>query len=150
MANSSADPKSVLSPNDSPPEIKHVDDMEWEVTRFGTNSKFLFHPTEERPTEPCAGVLRYDAGASFRLHRHDFAQVWYVIEGELQYGDQTMRAGNIIYHPDSHYEHPMHTENGCSILFVQYQGHTTGAAPIYDGRMNLTKAQADAEQDLKR
>jgi mannose-6-phosphate isomerase-like protein (cupin superfamily) len=69
----------------NPPEFKHAEDMEWEMGRFGNVNKFLFHPRPERPTEPNAGFLKYAPGASFPLHRHDFAQVWYIIEGELTF-----------------------------------------------------------------
>jgi quercetin dioxygenase-like cupin family protein len=41
----------------------------------------VFHPTTDDPTAPNAGVLTYSAGSGFPLHKHDFAQVWYVIEG---------------------------------------------------------------------
>ena len=58
-----------------PPEFKHAADLEWEMGRFGNVTKFLFHPRLERPTEPNAGFLKYPPGASFPLHRHDFAQV---------------------------------------------------------------------------
>ena len=39
-------------------------------------------------------------------------------------------------------------ETGCTILFMQYPGPTTGAAPLYEGRMNLKKAESEAEYDL--
>ena len=68
-----------------PPEFKSAPDMEWEMGRFGNVTKFLFHPRPERPTEPNAGFLKYAPGASFPLHRHDFAQVWYIIEGEFSF-----------------------------------------------------------------
>ena len=57
------------------PEFKHAADMEWEMGRFGNVTKFLFHPRLEHPTEPNAGFLKYAPGASFPLHRHDFAQM---------------------------------------------------------------------------
>src|SRR3954465_13506109 len=66
------------SATDNPPEFKHAADMEWEIGRFGNVTKFLFHPRLERPTEPNAGFLKYAPGASFPLHRHDFAQIWYI------------------------------------------------------------------------
>jgi hypothetical protein len=69
----------------NPPEFKHAADMEWEMGRFGNVTKFLFHPRPERPTEPNAGFLKYAPGASFPLHRHDFAQIWHIIEGEFTF-----------------------------------------------------------------
>ena len=76
----------------NPPEFKHAEDMEWEMGRFGNVTKFLFHPRPERPTEPNAGFLKYAPGASFPLHRHDFAQVWYIIEGEFTFAGKLSTA----------------------------------------------------------
>ena len=41
---------------------------------------------------------------------------------------------------DPHFENEMRTETGGTVLFVQYPGPTTGARPIYEGRMNLKAA----------
>jgi hypothetical protein len=133
----------------SPPEFKHVDDMDWEMGRFGNVTKFLFHPRPGRPTEPNAGFLKYAPGASFPLHRHDFAQIWYIIEGEFSFGGKTYGPGTVAYMPDPHFEYEMKTETGGTILFVQYQGPTTGAPPLYDGRMNLAAPEALADHDLE-
>jgi hypothetical protein len=81
--------------------------------------------------------LKYAPGASFPLHRHDFAQVWYIIEGEFTFAGKLYGPGTIAYMADPHFEHEMHTATGGTIFFVQYPGPTTGAPPIYDGRMNL-------------
>ncbi len=45
------------------PEFKHPDEMDWEMGRFRNVTKFLFHPTPERPTTPNVGFLRYEPGA---------------------------------------------------------------------------------------
>jgi hypothetical protein len=148
----------------NPPEFKHAEDMEWEMGRFGNVTKFLFHPRPERPTEPNAGFLKYAPGASFPLHRHDFAQIWYIIDGEFTFGGKLCGPGTIAYMPDPHFEHEMLTATGgdnllCAISgsfvqisgsFMQYPGPTTGAPAIYDGRMNLKEAPPLAQQDLER
>ena len=105
----------------NPPEFKHAEDMEWEMGRFGNVTKFLFHPRPERPTEPNAGFLKYAPGASFPLHRHDFAQVWYIIEGEFTFAGKLYGPGTIAYMADPHFEHEMHTATGGTIFFVQYR-----------------------------
>lgn len=132
-----------------PPEFKHPEEMEWEMGRFGNVTKFLFHPRPERPTEPNAGFLKYAPGASFPMHRHDFAQVWYIVEGEFTFGGKTCGPGTVAYMPDPHVEHEMHTETGGMILFVQYPGATTGSRPLYEGRMNLKRPETAEEQDLE-
>ena len=77
------------------PQFRHPDDMAWEMGRFRNATKFLFHPTPERPTTPNVGFLRYEPGAGFPLHKHDFAQIWYVIEGEFRMGKKTYGPGTL-------------------------------------------------------
>src|SRR5947207_9201102 len=79
------------------PEFRHPDDMDWEMGRFRNVTKFLFHPTPERPTVPNVGFLRYEPGAGFPLHKHDFAQIWYVIDGVFKMGERTYGPGTIVY-----------------------------------------------------
>jgi len=121
-----------------------------EMGRFANVTQMIFHPTEDRPDAPNAGVLTYEAGAGFPLHLHDFAQVWYVLDGECRFGERTLREGDMVYMEDPHFEYEMHTENGCKILFMQYPGPTTGAAPIYEGRFNQKAEPKLEEQDLER
>jgi hypothetical protein len=119
-------------------EAVHESERDWEMLRFpGQWSKMLFHPNPERPTEPNAGLVRYEPGAHHPLHRHDFAQIWYILEGEFAIDGRMYGPGTMIFHPDPHYEDELRTESGGVILYVQYQGPTTGGRPIYDGRFNV-------------
>lgn len=130
-----------------PFEAVHVNEVEWETIRWpGEWGKMLFHPRPERPTEPNAGLVRYDPGAHHPPHNHDFAQVWYVLEGEFRIGEGTYGPGTMLFHPDPHYEAPLHTETGGLMLFVQYPGPTTGGRPIYDGRFNMTERKPVSEE----
>lgn len=125
------------------PQAMHVDDLPWMVQRFpGQTCKMMFHPRPERPTEPNAGLVRYEPGAWHPVHSHDFAQVWYILEGTFRYGDKTYAPGTMIFHADPHTEPYLHTETGGVIVYVQYPGPNTGKAPIYDGRFNLDKRPA--------
>ena len=135
---------------DHAPEYKHVDEMEWEMGQFKNRTKFLFHPRLDRPTEPNAGLIRYEPGAGYPLHRHDFAQVWYILEGDMSCGGTTYGAGTFVYMPDPHFEHEMTTERGCTVVFLQYPGPTTRAPAIYDGRINLKEPESPREFDLNR
>ena len=135
--------------DDHPFEAVHQDEREWETLRFGsTESKMLFHPRPERPTEPNAGFVRYAPGASYPLHRHDFAQVWYIMEGEFTIGGRKYGPGTMIFHADPHYEDEMHTETGGVWLIVQYPGPSTGKPAIYDGRFNMEKRKPISEERL--
>jgi len=86
------------------PEFKHAADMEWEMGRFGNVTKFLFHPRPERPTEPNAGFLKYAPCATFPRHRHDFTQIWYIIDGEFTFAGKLYGPGTIAYMSDPHFK----------------------------------------------
>ena len=132
-----------------PREATHIDDREWEIIRWpGQMGKMLLHPNPDRPTEPNAGLVRYDPGSHHPLHRHDFAQVWYILEGEFEIGGKTYKPGTMIFHPDPHYEDELSTKSGGLMLFVQYQGPSTGGRPIYDERFNMTKRKAVEDERI--
>lgn len=123
-----------------PCEAVHLGEREWETIRWpGQTGKMLFHPRPERPTEPNAGVVRYEPGAHHPLHNHDFAQVWYILEGEFTIGGKLYGPGTMLFYPDPHYEDALSTETGGQMLFVQYPGPSTGGRPIYDGRFNMAE-----------
>ena len=83
-------------PQDHGPVYIHEDEMDWETLRFpGQHSKMVFHPTPDDPTHPNAGFVRYEPGAHHPRHRHDFAQVWYVLEGEFKIGARTVGPGTV-------------------------------------------------------
>ena len=135
---------------DATAEFRHIDDMPWETLRFpGQQSKMLFHPRPDRPTEPNTGFVRYEPGAHHPLHRHDFAQVWYVIEGSFKIGERSVGPGTVVFHPDPHFEADLSTETGGLMFFVQYPGPTTRKGPIYDGRFNMKERKALSEENLK-
>jgi hypothetical protein len=79
-----------------------------------------------------------------------FAQVWYILEGEMSCGGTNYGPGTFVYMPDPHFEHEMTTKQGCTVVFLQYPGPTTGGRPLYDGRMNLKKAETPEQYDLNR
>ena len=132
---------------DHGPEYRHADEMPWETLRFpGQQSKMVFHPRPERLSEPNTGFVRYEPGAYHPRHRHDFAQVWHILEGEFVIGGQKCGPGTLIFHADPHYEEELRTETGGLIFIVQYPGPTTGGRPIYDDRFNMTARKPVAEE----
>ena len=134
---------------DLPPEYRHIDEQPWETLRWpGQESKMMYHPRPERPTEPNAGLVRYEPGAHHPRHRHDFAQVWYILEGEFKIGDQLYGPGTMVFHQDPHFEEPLSTETGGLMLFVQYPGPTTSGRPIYDGRFNMKARKPVGEETV--
>jgi hypothetical protein len=121
-----------------PYEAVREQDRDWETLRWpGQFSKMLFHPRPERPTEPNAGLVRFEPGGWHPVHNHDYAQIWYILEGEFKFGDVVWGPGTMIFHPDPHVEAAGSTETGGLLLIVQYQGPTTGGGTIYEGRFNM-------------
>ena len=130
-------------------EAVHADERPWETLRFdGVQSKMLFHPRPDRPTEPNAGFVRYAPGTGYPLHRHDFAQIWYIMEGEFIVDGKTYGPGTMVFHPDPHFEAEMHTKTGGVWLIVQYPGPSTSQPAIYEGRFNMTERKPLAQERL--
>jgi len=148
MSNNTYGKEASAKGKDAAPQIRHLEDMDWELNRFDLLCKFPFHPTTEAPNVPNAGVIKFKPGSGFVRHRHDFAQVWYVISGQCQYGGEELRPGSIVFHDDPHFEHELYTEHGCEIFFMQYPGPHTRKPPLYEGRMNLAKPESAEEFDL--
>jgi len=67
--------------------------------KFGSYGVWLFHPRAEAPTDPNAGLVRYDPGSHHPFHKHDFAQVWYILEGTFTIGEATYGPGTMLYYP---------------------------------------------------
>jgi mannose-6-phosphate isomerase-like protein (cupin superfamily) len=132
------------------PVVARPDEHPGQLGRFGNITRMVFHPSDVDPTAPNAGTITYPAGTGFPLHRHDFAQLWYVLEGECQFGERVLRSGDMVFLGDPHLEHEMHTEHGCVIVFMQYPGPETGARPIYDKRFDAESQTAKADMDLTR
>ena len=94
--------------------------------------------------------MRLAPGAQHPLHRHDFAQIWYILEGDFHIGGREYGPGTMIFHPDPHYEDEFRTETGGEILIVQYPGPNTGGRPIYDDRFNLAERRPLAAERTNR
>lgn len=90
--------------------------------------------------------MRYDPGACHPLHNHDFAQVWYILEGEFEIGGKRHGPGTMLFYPDPHFEPEMKTETGGLMVLVQYPGPATGGRPIYDNRFNLKERRPVSEE----
>ena len=129
--------------------IARPQDHPGQVGRFGNITRMVIHPNEADPTAPNTGTITYPPGTGFPTHKHDFAQVWYLLDGECQYGERNLRAGDLIYHGDPHIEEEMHTVDGCTMLFVQYPGPSTGLGPVFEGRFDQRADTAEADLDLE-
>jgi hypothetical protein len=56
----------------------------------------------------------------------------------------------MLFYPDPHFEAPLRTETGGLMLFVQYQGPSTGGRPVYDDRFNLKERRPLDQENTER
>ena len=118
----------------------HEDEMAWEA--FGLPRQYsdmAVQPTPEDPIHPNSGLLRYEPGAHHHRHPHDFAQVWYVLEGDFKSGARTVGSGTVLFHANPPNEEDLSTDTRGLMFFVQCQGPTTGGRLIYDHHFNVAK-----------
>ena len=73
-----------------------------------------------------------------------------MLDGECRFEERTLKQGDLIYHGDPHEECEMHTDTGCTMVFVQYPGPNTGERPIYEGRFDKRAETDQADLDLER
>ena len=147
MTNTEEKTATELAQQRQPHKVVHVDDLEWKKIRWpGEWGKVAFHPREEDPTEPLAGITRFEAGGWFPDHAHDFAQFWYIMEGECTVNGEKVTAGSFVFHPDPHVERELKTETGVTIVFCQYPGPNTAARPIYKDRFDLDERRDVGEE----
>lgn len=129
--------------------VKHRDDLEWDNLRYeGQFTKMMFHPTQDDPTIPNAGVVKYLKGSGHPLHSHYFAQIWYILAGKFEINGVIYGEGTMVFHPDPHYEHALTTLEDGEILYVQYMGPTTRQPAIYEGRFNM-KTRRSLEEESR-
>jgi anti-sigma factor ChrR (cupin superfamily) len=63
-----------------------------------------------------AVLLRFEAGARYGAHRHPGGEEYLVLEGSLEDGGRSYRAGTYVHHPPGS-SHAPSSKEGC-LLFV--------------------------------
>lgn len=71
------------------------------------------HATNRAPTF----LLKFDAGASYPNHRHPAGEEVYVLEGEVRFGADRLKAGDYLYTPPGAM-HPVYSKTGCVMFFI--------------------------------
>ena len=103
-------------------KVVHENDIEWQKIRWpGEWGKVAFHPRADDPTEPIFGITRFDPGGHFPDHAHDFAQVWYILEGKCTVAGETIVSGSFVYHPDPHVEREFTPRTALQYCFANIQ-----------------------------
>ena len=66
---------------------------------------------------PPTFLLKFAAGASYPNHTHPGGEEVYVLEGEVRFGADHLRAGDYLYTPPGAM-HPVFSKTGCVMLFL--------------------------------
>jgi quercetin dioxygenase-like cupin family protein len=60
-------------------------------------------------------LLKFDAGATYPLHRHPAGEEVFVLEGDIKLGKDELKTGDYLYTAVNNL-HRVSTKNGCVIL----------------------------------
>ncbi len=111
--------KRPSSPTFAPSIRVNANDLPWRPTPYpGVEWKKLAF--DARPLDEGGGasavLLKFVPGATYGTHRHPAGEQYYVLEGSLEDGGQTWRAGSYVQHAPNSAHRPSSKE-GC-VLFV--------------------------------
>lgn len=94
-------------------QYAHVDDVEKVKTGQGM-TKFLI---QNAPGEGANIMIRYwGPETNIPIHSHPFAEMWYVLDGEVTFGDKTYTAGACVYIPKGVPYGPTTAPKGAALL----------------------------------
>jgi anti-sigma factor ChrR (cupin superfamily) len=82
----------------------------WEILRPGIKIKTLFEVGTYR-----VALLRYEAGASVPLHKHEGDEHIFILEGSQSDEHGTYHAGSYVFNPQGS-THSVKSEHGCLVL----------------------------------
>jgi quercetin dioxygenase-like cupin family protein len=71
---------------------------------------------DEATKRPPTFLLKFDPGASYPNHIHPAGEEVYVLEGEVRFAGDQLKAGDYLYTPPGAM-HPVYTKTGCVMLF---------------------------------
>ena len=119
-------------------KIVHIDELPVEERaprgRPGMAKRSLIMTGEDssRPDNFSFRIMHFDDSGRFSpKHRHNFAQYYYVLEGETVFGDATLSAGWLGYMPEGVFYGPQ-TGSVHSIIVLQHGGPSGQGIIGYD------------------
>ena len=90
-----------------------VDQVEKVKTGHG-QTKFLI---KNGPGEGANIMIRYwGPETDIPIHAHPYAEMWYVLEGEVDFGDTNYKAGSVVYIPKGVPYGPTRAPKGVTLL----------------------------------
>jgi quercetin dioxygenase-like cupin family protein len=103
------------------PTVVRSLELDWQpLVESGVNTKGLYvkplrydEATGRAPTF----LLKFDPGASYPNHVHPEGEEVYVLEGEVRFGADQLKAGDYLYTPPGAM-HPVFSKTGCTLFFI--------------------------------
>lgn len=94
-------------------QTAHIDEVEKVKTGFGF-TKFL---VKNKPGEGANIMIRYwGPETNVPVHSHPYDEMWYVLEGEVIFGDIVYTAGSCVYIPKNVPYGPATAPKGVALL----------------------------------
>jgi hypothetical protein len=122
----------------------HVDDVEWQETRFDDNYIKVLSFRDGVNFE----LQRFDADSYTFPHKHGFRQLRYILEGEFMVNGKRHGPGTLIDFPENEiYE--VEAPSGGIWIVVQLPGAHTGEAPTDPTGLSYGKAPSRAQIKAK-
>jgi quercetin dioxygenase-like cupin family protein len=94
-------------------QTAHVDEVEKVKTGQGM-TRFLIQ--NEKGAGPNVMIRYWGPETDIPVHAHGYAEMWYVLEGEVTFGDTTYTAGSVIYIPAHVPYGPARAPKGAALL----------------------------------
>jgi quercetin dioxygenase-like cupin family protein len=94
-------------------QTAHVDQVEKVKTGHGM-TKFLI---KNEAGEGANIMIRYwGPDTNIPIHAHPYAEMWYVLEGEVEFGDTAYSQGSVVYIPAGVPYGPTRAPKGAALL----------------------------------
>jgi len=113
-----AEPRIDLSPVDRPAGmvIRRQDERPWTDTPHPGVQLRMLHVDHAR--KQFTTLVRMAPGATYPSHAHDAPEECLVLEGDLRFGDQVLRAGDFLRTEPGYQQAEQTTEGGCLLYLT--------------------------------
>jgi mannose-6-phosphate isomerase-like protein (cupin superfamily) len=99
-----------------PAALARVPRLAWKATPFdGIHAKILF---SDPGTGNVTSLIRMRAGASYPAHHHAVDEHTFVLEGDVEFGDHRLYAGDYEVARGHSAHSPLTTRSGCVVLLI--------------------------------
>jgi quercetin dioxygenase-like cupin family protein len=101
------------------PTITKSTTLEWiPLHEEGVKTEGLYvKPLRREKGRAPTFLLKFDPGASYPNHTHPAGEEVFVLEGDVRFGPNELKAGDYLYTPPGE-THSVFSRNGCVMFFI--------------------------------